>query len=1677
MIIKEFQKIALQQDQKPAVIDAQQTLSYRQLNLTALTHAASIRALEPAQALPEDNQLPRAALLFEHGADMIIGILSALTANLIYVPLDVTYPPNRLLYILQNSGASYILTNNKNNPLAQELKNQLSQPIRIYNISDTPVGEDAPHEDAQVSRQESPDQYAYILYTSGSTGRPKGVVQNHRNALYYSHQWIKRFGITASDRMTLFSSFTHDGSVQDMFAALLSGAVLFPYNVKERTDITQLHHFLEDQKISIWHSVPSLYRYFSESLSHPQPFSLLRFVLLGGEPLREYDLELFNRHFPNSTLANVYGQTESSVNAICMIAPGDDFDKVTLGTPLDQTEMVLVAEDGEEVGQMAVGEILVVSDYIALQYWQDEENTQKVFDHQTEEGSLYWTGDLGRYTPDWGIKIIGRKDNQIKIRGFRVETGEIESVILRHDALSEAVVITRSDEGQDPYLCAYLVANREIPVSQLRDYLYAELPDYMVPRYFSFLQQIPLTGSGKIDRNRLPQPDTSPDQATPKEAPGNQTQQQLLLIWQEILGISDIGIHDNFMELGGHSLLIISLLGQIHQQLDVELQLQDVFENPSIAQLAELIKEAEFNRFFAIQPAETSEYYPLSAAQRRLFIIQQMDPQSIGYNETVIYRIKGAFDWRQLEQALKQMVQRHEILRTSLHIIAGQTVQKVHDSVPAPVTYMPADDTPIEEKIHALVQPFDLSQAPFLRLAVLQIDDNSSILVYDMHHLVVDGSSGRIFFRELLSLYAGHQLEPLKLQYKDYACWQNSQTIQASIKKQEEYWLDIFAQPVPPLELPLDFERPLIRRFEGSTIPFKISSQMTRDLKQIATQQETTIFMVLLALYNVLLYRLSGQQDLTIGTPVAGRRHADLQQCFGIFINTIVLRNPLHPQQPFTQFLNQVREVTLNAFENQDYPFGDLVDKVAIRRDTSRNPLFDVQFGLQNINTDKKSILDDIISDLDISYYPYRSGMVKLDLNLDMFDRGDVLTGVFEFSTCLYQPETIQRFIDYFHQLISSLIPDPDQPINQMQMIPENEKRRILYQFNDTQCDYPREKTIPQLLSEQSHQNPHRIAIIGAEHAVPVADDSSVAHEALVSISYLELHRQSDRLAGILKAKGVLPGAIVGLMPHRTVGMIIGLFAILKAGAAYLPIDPGYPEDRIRMMISDSGAQVLLTGDMLHPQYLHPELQELENDSPLPVISSQSLAYVTYTSGSTGRPKGVMITHQAILNFIKGITQQVDFTPNDIILSLTTISFDIFGLETLLPLSLGARIIIGTLTQQIDVAAAAKTLNRERVTIFQVTPSRLQLFIANPGSAAVLRPLKYLLVGGEAFPAPLLEKVRPMVTGKIINQYGPTETTIWSTLKDLTGDVPLNIGKPIANTQIFILNPAGAIQPIGVYGELYIGGDGLAVGYLNRPQLTAQRFNNKSLMTNGTDTSHMLYKTGDLARWLPDGNIEFIGRTDHQVKVRGYRIELGEVENQLLAHDDVKEVVVMVKEKGGINHLYAYVVNDGEFNASQLRQYLVRKLPDYMIPVFVAVEQIPLTPNGKVDRKALAHLDAQINLVQDYRAPENKIEQNIANIWKEVLQLEDVGVNHNFFDLGGNSMNLIFVASKLKETFVMDISIMTLFRYTTIKAMALYIKQLQEKSLPAAKLDHKEHESIDRGKNKLKGLKRKMVNK
>ncbi|NOQ28036.1 MAG: amino acid adenylation domain-containing protein, partial [Bacteroidales bacterium] len=1613
-----------------AIIYGDEQLSYEELNK---------RSEQLASYLAYNGIVSgdKVGLILERSVEMLIGIFGILKAGGVYVPIDPKFPKNRIKYILESSESKLVLSE-------RIYTHNIEYPIPFISFEDIDFNNITASE---YKPKIVPEDLSYIIYTSGSTGNPKGVQVEHRsltNLLYFLQD---QYPITTEDSYLLKTSYCFDVSISEIFGWILGGGKLSILEKDQEKEPSKIIDAILKNKITHINYVPTALKSFSQSLSIIDQTGLksLKFLLIAGEALYQDHLQEFNKLNLDIHIANLYGPTEATVyTSYYKVIPGT-LETVPIGKPISNYSIYILDNRNKLQPIGMPGELCVSGIGLARGYMGNPALTsEKFIDHPFTEGErLYRTGDLARWLPDGNMEFLGRIDDQVKIRGFRIELGEIENALQKHEHIKECVVLAIEEKG-DKYLCAYIISEEEFNKEEIRTYLSVSLPDYMIPSYFVDLDSLPLNASGKVNRKALPSPEikAGDDYA----APSTKIEENLLEIWSKVLNINkeDISVNANFFSIGGHSLKATILISRIHKEIGVEFPLQDLFLHSTIKSQASQIAKSIKKEFVSIPKAKEQSNYPLSSAQKRLYLLQQFDLTSTAYNMPYILPLGKEADKSKIKEVFKQLINRHESFRTSFITVDQEPVQLISKNVAFELEELSIESTELENTRNKFIKPFDLSQAHLLRVAIVDIKGEDSLLI-DMHHIISDGISHTILEKEFQALLSGEKLAPLPLQYRDYSQWQNSKEQQERIKNQEQYWLTKFEGEIPVLNLPMDYTRPLMQSHEGATVNFVLSKEETEGIKSFTKENDLTLYMSLLSAFNILLSKLSGQNDIVVGTPIAGRNHADLENIVGMFVNTLSIPNEIKGEKTIREFVSSLKQTVLGAYENQNYQFEDLVNKVSVERDTSRNPIFDVMFNLLN-----QAEYSGDIPGYNNPERVHQIGISKFDLTLIAVDYGEQLMFSFEYCTKLFKAETIDRFIAYFKQIVSQLARKPEIKISAIDILSKEEKHQLLYEFNNTKADYPKDKTVHQLFQEQVEKTPENVA---------VSCDGNV-------FTYNELNRKANIIAHHIREIGIARDDIVSIFLDRSIETVFSMLGVLKSGGAYLPLDPDYPDERIDFILNDSRSKIVISTKELSTRIEFDEniicveeMSELENNfSNIEIINKPSdLCYIIYTSGTTGMPKGVMVEHKNLVRLFFNERFQFDFSENDIWTMFHSHCFDFSVWEMYGALLYGGKLIVIPKIVAKDVEEYYKLLREEKVTVLNQTPSAFynlsEIALQKPGKS--LENLRYVIFGGEALkPNKLAEWFNIYSDVKLINMYGITETTVHVTYKEICENEIANnisnIGTSIPTLTTYVVDENLKLVPKGVAGELLIGGDGLSRGYLGREDLTRERFIKDSYFG-----SEILYRSGDLVKMQSDGDLEYLGRIDDQVQLRGFRIELGEIENTLIKHENINECVVLAIEENNDKYLCAYVVSKEELNHDELRAYILAQLPDYMVPsYFIELESLPLNANGKINRKVLPA--PQIKAGDDYVAPSNEIEAKLLEIWSELLNIdkEDISVNANFFSIGGHSLKATILTGNIHKELGVEFPLREIFLHQTIKSQASQIEISTKKefvSIPKAK--------------------------
>ncbi len=1426
-----------------------------------------------------------------------------------------------------------------------------------------------------------PSNTAYVIYTSGSTGKPKGVAVSHAGLASFASAEVSHFEVSPGDRVLEFSSPSFDASVLELCMALTSGAALV---------VPPPGPLLGDQLASVinTHGVTHALIPPVALATVDSELPSLRTLVVGGDAC---SAELVARWAPGRRMINAYGPTEATVVSTWSspLVPGA---VPAIGGPIRNTRAYVLDSALRPVPPGVAGELYVAGVGLARGYLSRPGLTSSRFvanPFDAPGSRMYRTGDVVRWSVSGELHFVGRADEQVKIRGFRIELGEIETALLTHPSITRAAVIAREDTPGLKRLVAYVVGDN----TGLREHLSERLPEHMVPSAFVELGELPMTANGKLDRKALPAPEWA---ATDGVAPRTDDERTMAGIWADVLGAS-IGVHDNFFTLGGDSILSIRVAARVRAAFGVEISPRELFTAPTVAELTAAITGQSAAEAIPVVPRDGD--LALSFAQQRLWFLNDFDPHNTEYLTPLAVRLRGDLDVAALSRAMSHLIARHESLRTTFEAVDGRGVQRVHQAAPVKI---PVIDTKDLEAALAeeSTKPFDLATGPLLRATLFRTGPKEHVLALSMHHIVTDGWSAGVIMGDLAELYRSEllgvraELPELPVQYADFAAWQRSRT--DVLETQLGYWKDKL-DGVAPLELPTDHPRPAVHTTTGGNVEFAVPAVVADRLRDLARRQDGTLFMALVAACKVLFHRWSGQRDVAVGTVASGRERAELERLVGFFVNTLTLRSTVDSERTFTDFLGDVKTTVLDAFSNQEVPFERVVDAVQPDRDTSRTPLFQAMVVLQNVPGHSEGLIGLEAEDVEL---PVTTA--SFDLTVEFYE--PELTGVINYNADLFDHATVQRLADQLSVVLDGIAANPDRPLAQLPVLTEGEEHRVITVWNDTAHEV-REATFAELVQDQVARTPDAPAL--------VFDGGS--------LSYAELNARANRVARVLVSRGAGPERIVAIALPRSVDIIVAELAVAKTGAAFLPVDPAYPAERIDFMLDDA-KPVLVLREL-------PDTSTVDDSNLDVVVRPENAAYVIYTSGSTGRPKGVVVSHKGLASFAAAEAEHFDVRAGDRVLEFSSPSFDASVLELCMALPTGAALVVpppGPLLGD----QLAEVINTHGVSHALIPPVALATVDDE------LPSLRTLVVGGDACSAELTAK---WATGRrMINAYGPTESTVVTTWSQplIPGAHP-PIGGPIPNTRVYVLDAALSPVPIGVPGELYVAGAGLARGYLDRPGLTAERFIANPFEGAGS----RMYRTGDVVRWTSTGELHFVGRADEQVKIRGFRIELGEIETALLAHGAVTQAAVIAVG----NRLVAYVVGDN----TGLRDHLAERLPEYMVPsAFVVVDELPMTSNGKLDRKALPEPDFSAAQAE-YVAPSTPVEQALAEIWADVLGLERVGVTDNFFSLGGDSILSIQVSSRARQA-GLRLATKELFLHQTISALAPHVTTAQDDADRAA---------------------------
>jgi amino acid adenylation domain-containing protein len=1615
----------------PALVFRGEALSYGELEARANRLAHHLRG---AGVGPE----VRVGICMDRSPEMVVALLGVLTAGGAYVPLDPAYPRERLGWMVGDAGIRLVLTTtalvDRLPPAAEPL------PLDALRARIASASAHAPASGVQ------PENLSHVIFTSGSTGRPKGVMVRHSSTAALLH-WMRE-AIADAERASVLAStsISFDVSVAEIFGALCWGGTLVL--VENALDLPAV----AGQQVRSVSMVPTAAAELLRAGGIPQS---VRTVNLAGEALPNDLAQGLYALGTVETVRNLYGPTEDTSYSTCSVVPRGA-DRVLIGRPLANSR-AYVLDDALRPAPVGVpGELYLAGDGLARGYQARPALTAGRFlpDPSGPAGSrMYRTMDRVRWTGSGELEYFGRTDFQVKVRGFRIELGEIETALRAIPSVADAVVVVREDAPGDRRLVAYVIAGdgAEVPpAAVLRAALKERLPEYMVPGAFVVLDALPRTGSGKVDRGALPPPDASAAGGADFVAPRTPVEELLAGIVAGVLGVERVGVNDGFFDAGGHSLLAMRVVARVDEAFGVALGVRALFEAPTVAGLAARVEALRRPGAPAdatpLVPVPRDGPLPLSFAQRRLWLIDQLEPGRAAYNLAGALRIRGALDVPALERSLTEVVRRHEALRTRFASVDGEPVQVIEPAAPVPIPVVELTAGTEDEREAALralagneaLRPFDLAAGPLLRSTLVRLADEEHALLFTMHHVISDGWSIGVLVREVSALYAAFtegrapSLPPLPVQYADYAAWQRARLAGPVLDAQLAYWREALAGAPPRLELPADRPRPPVPSDRGAAVPFALGAGTTRALRALSRREGATMFMTLLAAWQLLLSRYSGQDDVLVGSPIAGRGHSEVEGLIGFFVNTLVLRADLSGDPPFRALLGRVREAALGAYAHQEVPFEKLVEELQPERSRAHTPFFQVMFSQQDAAPSSLRL-----GPADVEALPLDAHAARNDLSLAVAEEDDALRGLLTYRTDRFDAATAGRMLGHYAALLTDVAADATRRVSAYALLDAGERRQVLETWNATAAEVPDGRCVHALFAAQAARTP---------------DAPAVVFQAEV-LTYAELDRRANRLAHHLRALGVDADARVGLCLERGVDVIAAILGILKAGGAYLPLDPAHPAERLLGVLADADAPVLITGGALAGRLsgfggavvrLDADAEQIAResaDAPAVAVFAENLAYVLYTSGSTGRPKGVMVRHGSVVNLHAALHRAVyahrgaDAAPRVSVNGPVTFDTSVKQVVQLLG---GATLCIIPEDARYEADALAGYLREHAVEVLDCTPAQLRHLMADGLLEKAGPALTDLLVAGEAIDPALWATLAGLSRVRAWNLYGPTETTVDAALRRVSGDRPL-LGGPIANARLYVLDAAGAPAPVGVPGELHVGGAGVARGYLGQPALTAARFVPDAF---SGEPGARLYRTGDRVRWSADGETEYLGRTDFQLKVSGFRIEPGEIETALQTHPAVRRAVVIARNDGdGERRLVGYVVAEGGAapSSAELRAHLKARLPDYMVPAaFVALDALPLTRNGKVDRQALPAPGpaADGDGGAGARTPTEEI---VAGIFADVLGSARVGARDDFFALGGHSLRATQVATRVRAAFGTELPLRVMFDAPTPAGIAAWL--------------------------------------
>ncbi|WP_162915454.1 non-ribosomal peptide synthetase [Paraflavitalea soli] len=1667
-----FEQVAALQPDAMAVICQGEVLTYGALNRLANKLAHALRQ----QELAIEGCV---AIMMDRSLEMVPAVMGVLKAGGMYVPIEPHLPDNRIETLISLLNIRYMITTTGQLQRAQHIFSAAGEDKKLFcievyaavtgqegaSLSYIPVHPGTAWSEENLPANTTPDHHAYVIFTSGSTGVPKGVMVKHKPVVNVI-EWVNReLKVTPEDKLLFITSLGFDLSVYDIFGTLAAGAMIRLVTREEMENQETLLKIINEEQITIWDSAPAAIQQLLPELATTNTSqSTLRLIMLSGDWIPVALPDVVRKHFKACEVISLGGATEAAIwsNYYRIGAVDPNWASIPYGKPIQNARYYVLDAYAMPCPIGIPGDLYIGGDCLATGYIGDKALTEKKFipNPFVQGEKMYLTGDTARWMADGNMEFLGRKDTQVKIRGHRIELGEIESCFRKCTGLTEilAIPVALGGAASDKQLCVYYCSEQDWDKNELKARMGQELPAYMVPAYFVRLDRFPVNQNGKVDRKKLPAPHAEQER---KQAPVvlNAVHQKLIAICADTLQlpVEKIDIRDNFFELGGHSLNSTYFLNRVRSEFGVRVPLVDFFRQDSLLELANSLPADVLTPVSSLPRTLQKEYYNLSSAQLRLLILHQLDSDNIGYgfNIPLVFNIDGVLDIERVNQVFRQLINRHESLRTSFHIVAETPVQRIHAQVNFAVeTISVASTTDTEGAIKDFIRGFDLQQAPLLRAGVVYHQQSPVAMIIDMHHIISDGVSQQVLAAEFMDLYTGKELAPLALQYKDYAEWQFSEKRSAAMEKQKQFWINQFAREPQYIELPTDFQQGAIRQYTGRTSRFMIPKDQAARLYQLAGDSGGTLFTTLLAMLNILLAKLSGQQDITIGTVTAGRNNADLEKITGIFLNTLAMRNYPAGELSLNTFLSSVAANTLQAFDHQDYPYESLVNELKLGRNSFQNPLFNVVFILQNMGKPAWSIPGLRLEAINFDY-----GISKMDMTFICTEQEEALYFDLEYSTTLFKEATIQRFIQYFTTIIDQACATPHMTIGEINLLDQAARDMIIKTFNNTRQPINRDACYHQLFEQWVHATPGAIACIHNE----------------ATITYEQLNGLANRLAAWMVKQGAAPGKVVAICFNRGIELLAAIMGVLKTGASYIAIDTEYPAKRIGDILAQSEAGIAIVQQDMAATFnklreetptlttilsaddlaaLHRALGDYPAHDLTIRFDTDTTAYIIYTSGTTGKPKGIMVHQLGMLNHMYALISRLGITDKDVMAQTASCSSDIFVVQLLMTLITGGAVCIIDKEDVLDPVRLQSIMNAARITLMEIVPSLLTVFLEtlSKRSDYQLHSLRAMLSMGESLKSLSARKwydLYPQID--LYNAYGPAEASDDVSLfkidpAQIVADAPVSIGYPLDNLHIYIMDSHLNLCPIGVLGEICVSGIAVGKGYWREEEKTRAVFVENPLFAYiGDEDYRMLYKTGDLGYWQPDGSLIFDKRKDHMVKIRGFRVEPGDIENALLNLTSIKEAIVIDRQyENGTKYLCAYYVSDEQPDRSWIRQQLLAVLPGYMVPsYFIQMDKLPITANDKIDRKALPAPDTGSGMENPEKTilgPATATEAILVPIWRSVLGIDAIGTDQGFFDFGGDSIKAINLRSRM-EASGLAVSIKDIYQYTSIRDLAARVDE------------------------------------